>query len=212
MGTSLRQPHQDRLTFGVYPMQVLDQENDGLVAAKEEQEPNRCLLHAPGAFLAGNGRPARIPDGQFHDCHDRIEEPLIEALRASRGQHLFDCNRRRFGVAHAEQCLQHFPDHDEATAQVRFQRADFQVLGFVMRDGANEFMRDARLAKAGIADHENRLTFAVGRVVPGLVQNLQLHLAADEGRQLRFGAQLPARAAPPDLGHFKEPLVLRVFR
>ena len=129
-----------------------------------------------------------------------------------RGQHLFDCGRRRFGVAYAEQRLQHLADHHEAAAQIRLQRADFQVLGLVMRDGANEFMRDARLAEAGIADDENRLAFAIGRVVPGLVQHLQLHLATDEGRQLRFGAQLPARAASPDLGHFKEPLVLRVFR
>ena len=85
----------------------------------------------------------------------------IEALRALRGQHLFDCRRRRFGVAHAEQCLQHLADHDEAAAQVRLQRADFEILGFVVRDGADEFMRDARLAEAGIADDEDRLAFAV---------------------------------------------------
>ena len=67
MGTCLRQPHQDPLALGVYPMQVLDQENDRLPAAKEEQKPNRCFLHAPGSLLARNDSPVRILHGQFHD-------------------------------------------------------------------------------------------------------------------------------------------------
>ena len=78
-----------------------------------------------------------------------------------RGQHLLGCRRGRFGVAHAEQPLQHLADHDEAAAQIRLQRADFQVLGLIVRDGADEFMRDARLAETGIADDEDRLAFAV---------------------------------------------------
>ena len=78
-----------------------------------------------------------------------------------RGQHLFDCRRGRFGVAYAEQRLQHLADHHEAAAQVRLQRAGFQVLGLVVRDGADELMRDARLAETRIADHEHRLAFAV---------------------------------------------------
>ena len=157
---------------------------------------------------------------QFGSCtgssmtrHDRIEEALIEASARFARPAPFRLRPRGASVSPTpNRALQQLANYDEAAAQVRLERADLQILSIIVRDGANEFMRNARLAVTGIADHENRLTFAVEYVMPGLVQNLQLHLAADERRQLRFGAQLPARAAPPDLDHFKEPLVLRVFR
>ncbi len=68
-----------------------------------------------------------------------------------RGQNLFCCGRRRFRVAYPEQPLQDLADHHEAAAKIRLERADFQVVGLIMRDGANEFVRDPRLAEAGIA-------------------------------------------------------------
>ena len=104
-----------------------------------------------------------------------------KSLRVPGGQNLFCCGRRRFRVAYPEQPLQDLADHHEAAAKIRLERADFQVVGLIMRDGANEFVRDPRLSEAGIACNEHHLAFAIARVVPGLVQHLQLHLATDEG-------------------------------
>ena len=143
---------------------------------------------------------------QSQDCHYGINKSLIKTVRISGGQHLsLQAAGASVSPKPSSPCSTLRID-DEPAAQILSPGANLQALDLIVGDGADELMREPRLAEARIADDQDRLAVAAGCVVPALLRIWSWISRPMKGESCVSAAQLPARATALDLGYLIEPL------
>ena len=164
-------------------MQILDREHDRL-RARPRQEPGKNRRQLPAAqFLR---RERQRPLGRERNVDERRQQRNI--FRRVE----FDLRERRFEVGEAPfgrrfDAAEPLPppvgDRMKRRILQELRRAPLDPCVRRIGEACAEFLDQARLAEARLADDHDELALAPARAVPAPEQHRHLVLAADERRQ-----------------------------
>ena len=193
---------EERLRLGVQPLQVLENQQQGTVAALAQQQPldrvERTLPADVWVHLLQGGDELGVAE-QGQDVGQPVFQVAVE--RDYTAGHFFVQRALVVLRLYAEVAAQEFDQRQirGAAAVGLTERGEHQAGRFREQP---EFVEQPRLAHAGLAHHAHDLPMSAARLFADPLEVVDLVLTAHETRQATRRGHLEAGAQRPDAQHF----------
>jgi hypothetical protein len=179
------------LCFGIDPLEVFEQQHEGLALALSHDQAHQRFEHVL-APLVGIERAERIVRRQRveerQDRRDRVGEPGIEV--AERRRHALGHARRGIARVDLKIGAEHLDDGQVGRGPLVGERPAVEDPPRLRLRRPEEFVDEPRLADAGLGADGGNLALAQARELEQVVQVIELRRAPHEAREL-LGVGIP---------------------